>query len=139
VREQEEALRPKPHATQPLLDPYRNRGTLTTLGHMLWGYYLGLSGELGLNREQVTDMDESPPDEDGDVLITWWALADQSAPGLGQEIGKHARLAGTPEQWTGFIKLSAADMGELRPRLGEMPTQEDADYFDAGEPDDEVP
>jgi hypothetical protein len=133
-------LRPKPHATQPLMDPYRNRDTLTTLAEMLWGYYLGLSGQLGLDRNQVTDMDETPPDESGDVLITWWALADQGPPSLGLEIGPHQQLAGSPVQWTGRVKLNASEIGGLRPSLGPIPTQDDADYFDAGEPDeDEVP
>jgi hypothetical protein len=122
------------------MDPYRNRASLTELDIMLWGYYLGLSAELGLDRREVTDMDEALPDVMGDVVVTWWALVDQRPPSLGREIGQHDRIAGSPDQWTGRVKLSAAEIAALRPRLGPLPTQADADYFEAGEPDeDEAP
>jgi hypothetical protein len=110
---------------------------MTTLVDMHWGYFLGLSGVLGLDRNQVTDMAEALPDEAGSVLITWWALADQEAPVMGEDMGEHLRLDESPEQWTGSIRLSAQQMAELRPQLGTLATQDDADYFDAGEPDED--
>jgi hypothetical protein len=110
---------------------------MTTLLQMHWGYFLGLSGMLGLDRNQVTDMAEALPGRDGSVLITWWALADQDAPVMGENMGEHLRLVESPAQWTGTIRLTAQQVAELRPRLGTLATQGDADYFDAGEVDED--
>jgi hypothetical protein len=112
---------------------------MTTRIDMNWGYFLGLSGVLGLDRHQVTEMTESRPDADGDVLVTWWALEDQGSPCLGEELGAHVRLDETPPQWTGQIRLTGAEINGLRPKLSTFPEQEDADYFGAGEPDEDDP
>ena len=121
------------------MDP-RHRDNLSELESMMWGHNLTLCASVGLNREQVTDMEELPPDEHGSVVLVWWALTDQGAPTLGTDMGSHVRLEGATRLWTGRLRLTTNELADLRPRIGTQPTQEDADWYLAGEPDeDEAP
>ena len=121
---------------QPLRHYNMGQDNLSLLEDCNRSHDIVCCGVLGLDPNQVTQLEEAEPDAIGNVVFTWRALVDQPPPALGKEVGPRTKAPTSPEQCSGKIVVSPKEAVDLRAVAGTRRTQADVDSYLARQRED---